>query len=123
MKRLILSISLLLVLGLAAAAIAYTTNNNVTGNEVAVSSCCCKGDSCPMKKNAAGEHVSCCDEDCCKDGKCSMHSKDGAMNHDSCPMKGKDGASHEGMTAEQHQAMMAEGKSCCCPCCKKKDAA
>ena len=120
MKRIILAISVLLVLGLSVAAIAYNTNNVV---DAAAASCC--GDSCPMKKDAAGKDTaSCCDEDCCKGDSCPMKTAAGAAAHhpDSCPMKGKDGqASHESMTAAEHDAMKADGKSCCSCCGAKQD--
>ena len=123
MKRLILAISVLLVLGLAAAAIAY--NQNVVA-ETAMSCGCCSGDSCPMKKDGAAA-ASCCDDSCCKDGSCAMKKGDGATGEmpADCPMmKKKDGeASHATMTEAEHQAMQADGKSCSCACCKaKKDA-
>src|SRR6187399_2197848 len=108
MKRLILAISVLLVLGLAAAAIAY--NRTAVAETTAMSCCCCSGDSCPMKKDSASKDAaSCCDDGCCKDGSCAMQ-KDGAASADmpaDCPMmKKKDGAaSHATMTAEEHQAM------------------
>ena len=120
MKRIILAISVLLVLGLAGAAIAY----NRTNVETAAASCCCSGDSCPMKKDAAGkEAATCCDEDCCKGDSCRMKAGAAAAAHhpDNCPMKGKDGqASHDTMTEAQHEAMKADGKSCCCSCCGAK---
>jgi hypothetical protein len=126
MKRIILAISVLFVLVLAGAAIAYQRSNVV---QTATMSCCCSGDSCPMKKDAAGkESASCCDSDCCKDGACAMkNSAAHAEGHhsESCPMmKGKDGqASHASMTDADHKAMTADGKSCCCACCAaKKDA-
>ena len=123
MKRLILAISVLLVLGLAAAAIAY--NQNVVA-ETAMSCGCCSGDSCPMKKDGAAA-ASCCDDSGCKDGSCAMKKGDGATGEmpADCPMmKNKDGeASHATMTEAEHQAMQADGKSCSCACCKaKKDA-
>jgi hypothetical protein len=126
MKRLILAISIVLVLGLAAAGIAY--NRNAVA-ETAMSCRCCAGDSCPMKKDAAAkEGASCCDDGCCKDGSCAMK-KEGAESAghmpENCPMmKDKTGhASHATMTAEEHQAMNADGESCCCSCCKDKQAA
>jgi hypothetical protein len=80
-----------------------------------------------MKKDAAGtETASCCKDDCCKDGSCAMKgSADAAGHHsESCPMKDKEGqASHPAMTQAQHEAMKAEGKSCCCSCCAAKQAA
>ena len=124
MKRLILAISVLLVLGLAAAAIAY---NRTAVAETAMSCCCCSGDSCPMKKDSASKDTaSCCKDGCCKDGTCAMK-KDGAGSAEQMPadcpmMKKKDGqASHATMTEAEHQAMQADGKSCCCACCKDKN--
>ena len=78
MKRLILAISVLLVLGLAAAAIAY---NRTAVAETAMSCCCCSGDSCPMKKDSASKDTaSCCADGCCKDGTCAMK-KDGVLRY------------------------------------------
>ena len=123
MKRLILAISVLLVLGLAAAAIAY---NRTAVAQTAMSCCCCSGESCPMKKDSAsGDTASCCKDDCCKDGSCPMK-KDGAGSAENMPadcpmMKHKDGAaSHATMTEAEHQAMQADDKSCSCTCCKDK---
>src|SRR5215208_2937067 len=106
MKRLILAISVLLVLGLAGAAIAY---NRSAVAETAMSCCCCAGDSCPMKKDAASKDAaSCCDDGCCKDGSCAMK-KGGAASTENMPadcpmMKHKDGeASHAAMTEAEHQ--------------------
>src|SRR5438045_9343684 len=76
MKRLILAISVLLVLGLAVAAIAYNRSAVV---ETAMSCCCCSGDSCPMKKDGTATADSCCNDGCCKDGSCAM-TKDGAAS-------------------------------------------
>ena len=125
MKRIILAISVLLVLGLAVAAIAYKRSTAV--ETAAVSCCCCSGDSCPMKKDAAGtETVSCCKDDCCKGGSCSMKNSGAATadHPESCPMKDKEGqASHAAMTEAKHEAMKAEGKSCCCSCCAAKQSA
>ena len=112
---------------LAAAGIAY--NRNAVA-ETAMSCCCCSGDSCPMKKDGAAKDsaASCCDDGCCKDGSCAMkNDAAGSAQHmpENCPMmKKKDGeASHATMTEAEHQAMKADGKSCCCACCKdKKDA-
>ncbi|PYS98496.1 MAG: hypothetical protein DMF63_15815 [Acidobacteria bacterium] len=117
MKRLILAISVLLVLGLAAAAIAY---NRTAVAETAMSCCCCAGDSCPMKDSASGETASCCNEDCCKDGSCAMK-KDAAAAAENMPadcpmMKNKTGEA----TAGEHQPMHTDSKSCSCACCKAK---
>ncbi|HUR97971.1 MAG TPA: hypothetical protein VMZ26_07910 [Pyrinomonadaceae bacterium] len=124
MKRIILAISVLLVLGLAVAAIALNPSG-VT--QTAAASCCSHGaDSCPTKKDGSGkETASCCDEGCCKGDSCPMKKGgDASAQHpDSCPMKHKDGqASHATMTDAEHQAMKADGKSCCDCCGAKQDA-
>ena len=125
MKRIIMAISVLLVFGLAVAAIAYK-RNSVTETASAISCCCCSGDSCPMKKDAAGKDSAAADhEDCCKGGSCPMKNSAGAAakHSGSCPMKDKEGhASHATMTEAQHEAMKAEGKSCDCSCCADKQA-
>ena len=122
MKRIILAICVMLVFGLAVAAIAYQ-RSTVTATASTASCCKHEGASCPMKKDAAGkESASCCDENCCKDGSCPMKGgAAGGKHSESCPMKDKDGqASHATMTAAEHEAMKAEGKSCCCACCGAK---
>jgi hypothetical protein len=87
--RILLAMTVLIVLGLAVAAVAYTRTSLVEPTTMA----CCK-DSCPMKskdKNA-GEKKECCDKpDCCCKG-------------DSCPMKNKDAKNAE----------KSDAKTCCC---------
>src|SRR5437868_3363851 len=123
MKRIIMVISVLLVFGIAAATFAYQRSNTV-----AASDCCCSGDSCPMKKKdgSTADKVSCSKDfkdDCCKGDSCPMKKGTASHDHESCPMmKDKDHASHASMTAEEHQAMMADGKSYCDCCDAKKDA-
>lgn len=114
-KRIIASLAILAVFGLAIATYAY---NQASSTTAAKASCCKSGDSCPMKAKmghamagekagescpmkaqtasmtAVGEHNSC---DCCGD---------------SCPMKKGEGTA----------AVATEGKDCCdnCDCCKGK---
>lgn len=111
-----------MIFGLAIAALAYT-QTSVT--KTAAMSCCCSGDSCPMKAKdpSADAKASCCD----KADSCPMKSKDKAEGDasccgkaDSCPMKKKDTATAD--TERDTHAANAEG--CCCACCKdKKDSA
>lgn len=134
-KRILLAITVLMVFGLAIAALAYTQAN--VAKKAAVSCCCCSGDSCPMKNKdgSADAKVSCCDKDncCCKGDSCPMKNKDAAGSEkasccccsgDSCPLK-KDGeVTHETMTDVKHEAAIGDSKTCCCSCCKdKKDTA
>jgi hypothetical protein len=55
-----------------------------------------------------------------------MKTSGGAATHhpDNCPMKNKEGqSSHAAMTEAEHEAMKADGKSCCCSCCGAKQSA
>lgn len=100
-KRVFLVVAALLVLGLGVATFAYKQSSNAS--TLAIS--CCKGDSCPMKKDASGkETASCCDDcDCCK----------GA----SCPMKNK-GAQTAVVDANMQMAAVATSVADCpCSCC------
>ena len=118
-KRIIASLAIIAIFGLAIAAYAYTQNSSVVTN---AASCCKKdGDSCPMKgkghdeKRGHGE-MSCCRKHGDDHAKGGDHSK--AEGHsccgsgDSCPMKKKEGA----------ESASTDGKSCCddCACCKGK---
>lgn len=105
-KKLIASLSILVVFAFAIAAFAYTQNTA----PVALASCCKSKDSCPMKSkghDASSEHVK---KDCCK------HEEGKACDccGDSCPMKKKDGATAASASTE--------GKDCCdnCDCCNGK---
>ena len=103
-KRILLVISVLLVLGMAIAAVAYQRTTLTTKS--AMECCCCSGDSCPMKSKAAkgGESASCCDGDCCCKGE------------GSCPMKKNAGS--VGTTDPSVAPAAAEGKKeGCCSCC------
>lgn len=116
-KKLIATLTIFALFGLAIAAFAYTRTNPVQSDK----SCCCKSaDSCPMKSkehdHKDGEHkMSCCKKHGDGHAKGEDHSK--AEGHscdccgDSCPMK-KDGAT----------GAYTDGKSCCdkCECCKDK---
>lgn len=107
-KRMILAIAALLVFGLSIAAFAY--KQATTANNTAMTSSCCKGDSCPMKHKDAstGETASCCDNcDCCKGG-------------DSCPMKMKGEKSAAVSGDMQNVTVAASGESCDCSCCDHK---
>ena len=112
-KRILVIASAVLVFGLAIAV--YAFNSPTTSNATAkVASCCCKGDSCPMKdKNAtadtATKHENC---DCCGDS-CPMKKGDAAMagmkteGSESCPMMKGDA------TQKKHGEMkMENGESC-----------
>ena len=111
-NKIILIAACLLVLGLGVAGFAYKTG---VGTTRATACACCKGDSCPMKKQnaSATDKASCCDDcDCCKGDSCPMHKKtDGAMK-DSCPMH------KTGPTEMKHDATADADKSCDCSCCK-----
>jgi hypothetical protein len=104
-KRILLTVSVLLIFGLAVVAFAY---NQTSSSVEKAACCCCSGDSCPMKKDKASacETASCCDHDncCCENG------------GDSCPMKMKG----ETQAAMQHSDAEKDG---CCPCCGKDKSA
>jgi len=108
-KRILLVISILMLFGLAIVAFAYNQTN--TTNQTAMS-CCCKGDSCPMKNKdaSASSTASCCDDPncCCKDG-------------GSCPMKMSGEASQKMSTDVKYENAAAEHKEGCdCTCCAAK---
>ena len=73
------ALGLVLGLGLAVSGIAFAQNTTPTGKDnescCAMTSCCCKGDSCSMKdhKNQAANHEGCC---CCGGDSCDMKSHD-----------------------------------------------
>ena len=146
MKRnIFIALAATLVFGLAAAVYAFNTTTN-TKTSAAVS-CCCKGDSCPMKSKdgkaaASADAESCCGAkcDCCSGDSCQMKKGDAKMTGhkmgsddkaaESCPMMkdGKMAADHSKMkhegNADAHKNMdhssMKDGEhSCSCACCAK----
>jgi hypothetical protein len=107
-KKLFLIITVLLFLGIGVAVFAY--NKAAAGKQTAMSCCCCKGDSCPMKNKdmASMDAKSCCDNcDCCKG--------------DSCPMKTK-GQTTDSTTTQTVPTAAGDAKTCDCSCCHDKDA-
>lgn len=134
MKRnILLAIAVMFALSIGAAVYAY---NSTTITNATAASCCCKGDSCPMKAkdakmSTASAEKSCCDDcACCKGDSCPMKAKtdaakvDGATASDdkhSCPMM-KDGKMsadhHKEMKDMDHKNMKHDGEhSCGCACC------
>lgn len=108
-KKVILAVAAMMVFALAAVTFAFVSTSSRTS--ASAMDCCCKGDSCPMKKKAESgkESASCCDNcDCCKG--------------DSCPMKAKksEGAAAETHKGMEHSGATSETKTCDCSCCKDK---
>lgn len=125
-KRILAIFAIAALFTFAIAAYAYTQTSNTAAT--AAASCCCKGDSCPMKgehgkDHAKGEGHNCCGDSCPmkgEHGKSGDHAKMEGHNccGDSCPMKKKDGeAKGTAVSATE------DGKSCCdnCDCCKDKE--
>lgn len=131
MKRnILLAIAVMFALSIGAAVYAY---NSTTITNATAASCCCKGDSCPMKskdaKAMADAKESCCKDDCCKGDSCPMKAKadsstataTAADSKHSCPMM-KDGKMsadhHKEMKDMDHKNMKHDGEhSCGCACC------
>lgn len=113
-KRIIASLAILAVLGLAVAAYAYNQTSSIATAKV---SCCKDKDSCPMKKKDASGKETASSCDCCKDN-CAG---------DSCPMKKKGETAHMSKIGMSGNVTAATGDGCCCACCgdscpmKKKD--
>ncbi|HMT06857.1 MAG TPA: hypothetical protein PKA82_02555 [Pyrinomonadaceae bacterium] len=118
MKRnIILAIAAMFTLSIGAAVYAF---NSTTITTATTASCCCKGDSCPMKKDgkaSADAKESCCKDDCCKGDSCPMKKGDAAKadgataTEHSCPMM------KEGKMADHHAEMKHDGEGCSCLCC------
>ena len=123
--RSILTITTLFVLGFGIAGFA---SGGPTGVFPTVSCCCCSGDSCPMKKDAAGKSVAAGHEncDCCiGDGaSCPMMKKgdNAAAGEHACCCCGGDGESCPMMKkGENVSADMKTGEGPSCPMMKKGD--
>ncbi len=116
-KKTILSIVALMLFAFSNAALAITPTKHTSAS-------CCAKDSCPMKGKNSKD--SCCDADCCKDGKCTM---DCCKDKDSCPMK-KTESSQETSSVDTSKVKTVakdgdccNGGSCCksgASCCHKK---
>jgi hypothetical protein len=110
-KRILLALTAVLVLGLAAAVYALNQTHN---SHQRTADCCTKSDSCPMKNQrhhtqTTAEKASCCDmDDCCCKG-------------DACPMKKN--AEKETVSVDlKNVTVAADGENCCSGscCCKDK---
>ena len=122
-RKILVTLSVVMILGLVIAAYAFQATTAATA-DTAKASCCNHDGSCPMKAKGhegQGEHakMSCP----MKHGdQTAMASQAAAVGHsccdccdDSCPMKKGDAAATAASAA-------ADGKSCCdnCDCCKDK---
>ena len=107
--KIMLAITAIMVLGLAVVVFAFTRSSGTSAPAMTTMSCCCSGDSCPMKtKDGAGKEAASCCEKC-----------DGCKG-DSCPMKAKkkEGDTSAGPAAETKDDQ-AHPKGCDCSCCNK----
>jgi hypothetical protein len=93
-KKFTTSVTLGLVLALSAVAFAQNTSPGSGDKKescCAMTSCCCRGDSCPMKEGKdAKDGV----EHSCSKGDKAADKKDGCCG-DSCDMKGMKGMKHD----------------------------
>ena len=148
-KKIAVLVSVLLMLGFTMA-FANTAGRITDGKSM--SSCCCKGDSCPMKDKdkTSADTKSCFDNcDCCKGDSCPMKMKHDQMSGmtmpmtsdvkaddakscrdncdcckgDDCPMKMKHDQKDGMIMPMAKDARTADAKSCGCSCCNHdKDA-
>lgn len=121
-SKVIILIAAMLIFGVGFAVYAY--NSTSTISETTAASCCCSGDSCPMKTAAAtttataeGSHECCCKGD---GASCPMKAKGGKAGNGehSCPMMS--GAKHEAhkMAAGAKHEMKSDGEGHSCPMMK-----
>lgn len=121
-KNVLLLVSVLLLLGIG---MAFANGVGRTINRTAMSCCCCKGDSCPLKNKDKTSASSTAKDDC----DCPLKTTDKASADtmspdncdccagDSCPMKMK-GDHKDSMTMPATtDATSGDAKSCDCPCC------
>lgn len=125
-SKVLVILSAVLLFGLSIAVYAYSSG---AATEAAATSCCCKGDSCPMKtgdskaakSEAKTEGAGSC---CCAGDSCAMKSSgeksaEGASScccsggGDSCPMKSVKTADHAAHGEMKHDAKSADAASCC----------
>lgn len=115
-KRILIALSVMLVMALAAVVFAY---NNTTGDQTASVSHCEM-----MKKHHASMTAdadrkdSCCDNcEHCKDGNCPLSGdcdKDNCpMNKDNCPMKNKDAQTSAGTVDMKNVPVTGDGEHSC----------
>jgi hypothetical protein len=137
-RRLFIVVTIMAVLGLAAAVYAINSGSPVS-EMVSKASCCQKegADSCPMKARSKGEHKaehsakSCCGDSCkMKKGEGAMAAHDGKACcdccGDSCPMKKGEGHTHGASAVKVSDEAKSEcccsGGSCCCAAKKETEA-
>lgn len=138
-KKILIALTAVFVLGLAAVVFAFNQTNN--SGKSTTADCCQKSDSCPMKNGVAKtddnqKSDSCCDKAdcCCKGDACPMKKQGESASAnccasccgDSCPMKDKQaqtsGVETKNVVAQNGESCCQKGASCCNggACCKHK---